>query len=88
LDVAPKTYNVFYVPEAAGSPHVPAQDFVRDHAIRSVLGFGGLLLSGELFAVVMFTRVSVPARTAGMFRLLAQATKQAIEPFTRAGIEA
>ncbi|MFN2462982.1 MAG: sensor histidine kinase [Candidatus Dormibacteria bacterium] len=88
LDVAPKTYNVFYVPEAAGSPHVPAQEFVRDHGIRSVLGFGGLLLSGELFAVVMFTRVSVPARTAGMFRLLAQATKQAIEPFTRAGLEA
>ncbi|GAC1328778.1 MAG: hypothetical protein NVSMB17_04550 [Candidatus Dormibacteria bacterium] len=84
LDVSPKTYNVFFVPEATGSIHVPAQaDFVRRYGIESVIGFGGLLSSGELFAIIMFTNVPVPARSAGMFRLVAQAVKQAIEPFGR-----
>ena len=86
LDVSPKTYNVFYVPEAAGSPHVPAQaEFVLKYGIESVIGFGGLLSSGELFAIIIFTTVRVPARSAGMFKLVAQAVKQAVEPFERSG---
>ena len=80
VDVAPKTYNVFHVEEAAGSPHVPAQDFVAAHGIRSVIGFGGLLSTGEMFAVIMFTRVPVPKASASMFRVVAHAVKQTVEP--------
>src|SRR6185503_853085 len=47
-----RTYNVFHVPEALGSPCVPAQDdFVVPYRIRSVLGFGGMLPNADLFAI-------------------------------------
>lgn len=37
-----QAFNVFYVPEARDSPHIPAQDdFVRPYGIRSVLGSAG-----------------------------------------------
>jgi hypothetical protein len=70
-ELAGRSYGVFYVPEAAGSPHIPAQDFVRRYQIRSVLGFGGSLLSGDLFAIILFTRVHVPENSADRFRALA-----------------
>ena len=38
----PRTYDVFHVEDARGSPVIPAQDeFVIPFAIRSVVGFGG-----------------------------------------------
>ena len=37
-DLSEKTYNTFYVPEAVGSPYIPAQDdFVVPNGIQSVL---------------------------------------------------
>lgn len=81
LDADQRTFNVFHVPDAEGSPFVPAQDFVRQRHIRSVLGFGGLLPSGDLFAVIMFSRVYIPRETAEMFRTLALGVKIAILPF-------
>ncbi|MBV9774095.1 MAG: hypothetical protein JO040_09105 [Gemmatimonadetes bacterium] len=76
-----RTYNVFFVPEALDSPFIPAQaDFVRPHGIRSVLGFGGLLLTGELYAVIAFTRVPVPPGSADRFRNIALDLKVAISP--------
>jgi hypothetical protein len=81
LEVEQRTYNVFYVPEAVGSAHIPAQeDFVVPCGIRSVLGFGGLLPSGEVFATLVFTRVSVPRDVADMFRNLAMNLKLALLP--------
>ena len=72
VDVATNSYNVFYVEEAAGSPHVPAQEtFVQPFGIRSVVGFGWVLPTDELYAVIMFTRVHVPRQTAAMFRVVA-----------------
>jgi len=68
-----KTYNVFYVPEShiRGS-YIPAQqDFVIPYNIKSALGFGGILPSGNLFAVMMFSRVPIPMETARMFRAIA-----------------
>ena len=61
-------FGVLHVAEAVGSPQIPDQDFVREHGVRSALGFGGLLPTGELFVVVMFLRVPVPASVAAMFR--------------------
>ena len=45
------------MPEAAGSPYIPAQeDFVQPVGIRSVLGFGGMLPGGDIFVVILFSR--------------------------------
>lgn len=77
-----RAYNVFHVPEAEGSPFIPAQaDFVRPFGIRSVLGFGGLMLNGEMYAVVLFTRVPVPVESADRFRNIALDLRIAVSAF-------
>ena len=77
-----KTYNVFFVPEAHISPFIPAKaEFVAPFGVRSALGFGGLLPSGNLFAVVMFTRVPLPLETAQMFRTIALNVKMNVLRF-------
>ena len=74
-----RTYNVFHVPEAQGSPYIPAQaEFVEPHGIRSVVGFGGALRSGNLFAIILFSRRPVPAESAARFRSLAVDVKGAL----------
>ena len=81
-DLSKKTFNTFYVPEAVGSPYIPFQDdFVIRHGIKSVLGFGGVLSSGELFVVIMFSKVSIPSKTAEIFNRMAIGVKDAVEPF-------
>lgn len=83
VDTHLRQYNVFYVAEAAGSPAVPAQDdFVLHHGIRSVVGFGGVLASGDVFAVILFTVVPVQEAALPSFRTLALTVKTAILPFT------
>ena len=70
------------MPDAAGSEYVPAQrDFVEPFGIRSVVGFGGLLPSGYVFAVVMFARVTVSPEAAEAFTSLTFATQLALLPF-------
>jgi two-component system NtrC family sensor kinase len=81
-DLDQKTYNVFFVPEARISPFIPAQnEFVVPYGVKSALGFGGILPSGNLFAVVMFTRVTIPVETAQMFRTIALNVKMNILRF-------
>ena len=81
-DLSQKTFNTFYVPEAVGSPYIPFQDdFVIRYGIKSVLGFGGVLSSGELFVVIMFSKVSIPDKTAQIFNRMANWVKDAVEPF-------
>lgn len=76
LDLSQRTYNVFYVPEALGSASVPAQDdFVVPWKVQSVLGFGGVLPDGELFAVILFSRVPIPRPVADLFKPMALAVK-------------
>lgn len=75
-------YGVFFVPEARGSEAVPAQDFVREHGIRSVVGIGGVLPSGDLFAVVLFCVVEVSEEVADLLRSLALAVKAAVVRLT------
>jgi hypothetical protein len=67
-----RKFGIFHVPDAAGSPYIPAQqDFVVPQRIASVLGFGGMLPDGEVFAVIIFARVPIPSATALMFRTIA-----------------
>lgn len=84
LDMEQRTYNIFHVPEALGSPYIPAQqDFVVPCGIRSVLGFGGLLPSGEMFAVIIFFKVPVSREAADLFKALSLNVKMAVLPFDR-----
>jgi len=81
-DLEGRGYRVFYVADALDSPYVPAQnEFVVPYGIRSVLGFGGTLPSGALFAVVLFSNTSIPQDTADAFAVVALSVKVAVLPF-------
>lgn len=82
LDIEQRSFNVFHVPEALGSPYIPAQqEFVVPCGIRSVLGFGGLLPTGDMFAVIMFFKVPIARETASLFKPLSLSVKMAVLPF-------
>jgi hypothetical protein len=74
-----RSFNVFHVPAALGSPMVPAQaDFVVPHRIQTVLGFGGPLPSGDIFVVILFTKVVVSHDIAELFKPLSLSLKLAV----------
>lgn len=74
-----KSYGVFYVPRAAGSPYIPAQaEFVIRERVQSVLGFGGLLRNGDMLAVIIFSRTAISEETASRFRTLALDVRAAL----------
>ena len=77
-----REYGVFHVPDARGSSLIPAQDFVDRYDVRSVVGCGGGLPSGEVFALVAFARQAIDEKTTGLFRTLAYGIKAALVPFT------
>jgi len=87
VEIEQRKYNVFYVPEAIGNPYISAQDsFVIPFGIKSVLGFGGLFPSGNLFAIIMFLKVQIPHSTAQMFSTLALNVKTALLPFDQGAV--
>ena len=74
-----RTYDVFHVEDAVGSPHIPAQnEFVLRFGIASVVGFGGLLRSGEMYVVILFSRVVIPKASAARFRTIALDVRSAL----------
>jgi hypothetical protein len=79
--LAAKSYDVFYVPEALGSAHIPAQDFVVRYGIRSVIGFGGALARGGFYTVLLFSRAAISEGAAERFRNLAQDLTDALSDF-------
>ncbi len=79
--LAGRAGGVFFVEDARHSPHIPAQDFVERFGIRSVIGFGGVLPSGYVFAVILFATVELSAAAADSFAPLAFATELALLPF-------
>ena len=82
VDSHEKTFNVFYVAEAAGSTVIPAQrDFVAPHGVRSVLGCGGLFPDGQLYAAILFSKQPISPETADTFRTLTLAMKLALLKF-------
>jgi hypothetical protein len=81
VDLDQRMFNVFHVENALGSPHIPAQaDFVAPFEVKSVLGFGGLFPSGDLFATIMFSRVTIEAKAAQLLKPLALSVKLALLP--------
>lgn len=87
VDLTHKTFNVFHVAEAVGSPYIPAQStFIIPMAIRSVLGFGGMLPTGNLFTVILFAKTPIARETAEAFKTLALNVKMALLPFSESTI--
>ena len=86
-DLMGKTYGVFYVAEAKGSRFIPAQeDFVIRYGIRSVLGFGGSLPTGDLFAIILFSKVAIPESSADRFRTVALDVKSGFFRFKEGAV--
>jgi len=46
-----------------------------------VLGFGGILPSGNLFVIIIFSAVELARETADLFKTLALSVKLAVLPF-------
>lgn len=81
-DMSLERYNVFCVPEAEGSAYIPRQDeFVKPYGVKSVFGFGGVLASGNVFVVILFTKTRIDKSLADMFNTLALNVKMALLPF-------
>jgi hypothetical protein len=73
------TFNVFHVADALGSGFVPAQkEFIAPYGVRSVLGLGGVLPTGEIFATIMFSKCTLPASVAPLFKPLALSLRSAV----------
>lgn len=67
-----RAFNVFHIEEALGHPFIPVQaEFVQQYGVKSVIGFGGRLPSGEAFAAVLFSSVHIPPAAANHFRVIA-----------------
>lgn len=83
LDASETTYNVFHIAEAKGSPHIPAQDFVESAGVRSVVGFGGMLLTGDMYVAILFSRVPISVEVADLFKVLGLNLRVALLPVSR-----
>ncbi|MFF7247415.1 SpoIIE family protein phosphatase [Embleya sp. NPDC008237] len=77
-------HDIHHIPDALTSDAVPDKEFIRASGIKSVVGYAGKLPDGELFTVLMFTRVPVPARIAELFRTVAVSTRLALLPLNTA----
>lgn len=87
LDLQRTKFNVFYVPDALGSAHIPTQkDFVIPYQIKSVLGFGGMLPSGNIFAIILFSKTWFPYDTAELFKWVSAYARIAVVSFDRGAI--
>jgi hypothetical protein len=84
-DLERRTYNAFHVAEAVGSPYIPAQkEFVLAYKVRSVLGFGGMLGGpGDLYAVILFSKVTIEHKTCELFSPVGLDLKLSLQPFVR-----
>ncbi|MEQ1793454.1 MAG: PAS domain S-box protein [Nitrospira sp.] len=85
LDQHGTTFNAFHVPHAVNSPYIPGQqDFVVPFGVQSVFGCGGLLPTGDMFALILFAKVPVSKSTADLFATIALSVKLALAPFDHA----
>lgn len=87
VNLQERTYNVFHIPEAKGCNHIPAQEeFVQPFQIKSVVGFGGILPSGNLIAVILFSKKPIQRDIAELFKPLALNVKMAVLPFDQQSV--
>lgn len=79
-----RTCDIFHVSEAKGSPYIPAQrEFVEKYGIKSVIGFGATLPTGDLFVILLFSRAKISQDVLALFKTLALAVRIAVLPLAR-----
>ncbi len=77
-----RIFNVYHVSEALGNPHIPAQkDFIIPFGVKSLMGFGGMLPTGNLFIMLIFSKTRIPRKTANLFKNTALHIRMAALPF-------
>lgn len=65
LEGVERSFGLFHVEDAAGSPYVPAQDaFVKPYGVRSALGCGTMLPNGAVSIWIGFARHAIPRSAA------------------------
>ncbi|MBI5494852.1 MAG: hypothetical protein HY904_07465 [Deltaproteobacteria bacterium] len=83
--------GVFYVEDAAtstdqqGRQIIPAQDFVKQHQVKTVFGIGAAYMEGTLLSVIAFTRDALPKATAEQFMPLGNVFKMATATCVKSG---
>ena len=83
IEPADHAFGVFHVEKATGSADIPDQDFVAAYRVASVAGVGGRLPTGDVFAVLMFSRDPIDGQVAALLQLLAMSIKLAFLPILR-----
>lgn len=79
-----KSFGLFHVEGARGSPVVPAQaEFVEPCKIESVIGFGSAIPPGDVFAILLFSKVPVKRDVAELLNALPLHCKLALLRFAQ-----
>ncbi len=81
-DLEGRVFNVYHIPDAIGNPYIPVQDeFVVPYGIKSAMGIGGMLPTGNLFALLIFSKTKISSDTANLFKNIALNVRMAVLPF-------
>jgi hypothetical protein len=80
LELSSRLYGVFHVGDAPSNPMISDTDLVRRAGVRSVVAFGSILPSGQLYTVIIFSRVAISAATAHALQPLSVAAKVGMLP--------
>jgi two-component system NtrC family sensor kinase len=83
LEEPGRSYDVFYMPDVQTEMSMLAgeEQFIRENGIKSIVSFGGLLPSRNLFAIIVFSKVPISKQVALAFRPFALNTKIALLPY-------
>ncbi len=83
LEEPGRSYDVLYIPDANAEPGILGEqhEFMTANGIKSIVGFGGLLPTRNLFAIIVYSKVPIALQTARAFRPFALNTKIALLPF-------
>jgi serine phosphatase RsbU (regulator of sigma subunit) len=74
-------FGTFHIEDASDASRLPFQEFVAAQDIRSVVGFGGVQPTGNVFAVALYARVPIHAEAAEMLRIIGVSVKLALLPY-------
>ena len=77
-----KNYGFYCIEDAGDETSIPEQtNFVNTHSIKSVVGFGGKFSSGNVYAIIIFSKEAIRKNTAKSFLAINPAIKQIMLPF-------
>ncbi|GJQ49902.1 histidine kinase [Candidatus Kuenenia stuttgartiensis] len=77
-----KNYGLYCIEDAGDMMSIPDQtNFVNTHSIKSVVGFGGKFSSGNVYAIIIFSKELIRKNTAKSFLAINPAIKQIMLPF-------